>query len=119
MERLTKPNSDYCHDICGHANSCKKVREDTKRCRDFFLYERLKEYENIIEGRESDMSKVNCRNSEGYLDPTAYEAVQKMDKDEARFHKLLHSIFCLCDLANFEIEGRITLVDKKTGKVWR
>ena len=36
------------------------------------------------------------RNAEGYPDPTAY-----------------------CELADFEIEGRIILVDKRNGRVWR
>lgn len=59
------------------------------------------------------------RNAEGYFDPTAYEAMKNMEKEDERFHKLLHTIFYLCELAGFDIEGRIVLVDKKTGRVWR
>lgn len=59
------------------------------------------------------------RNSEGYSDPTAYEAMKNMDRDDVRFHKLLDTIFYLCDLAGFEVDGRIVFVDKKTGRVWR
>lgn len=59
------------------------------------------------------------RNSEGYSDPTAYEAMKNIDRDDARFHKLLDTIFYLCDLAGFEVDGRIVFVDKKTGRVWR
>ena len=33
--------------------------------------------------------------------------------------KLLYAIFDICELADFEIEGRIVLVDKRSGKVWR
>lgn len=51
------------------------------------------------------------RNAEGYSDPTAYE--------DERFHRLLHTLFYLCELADFEIEGRIILVDKRNGRVWR
>jgi hypothetical protein len=58
-------------------------------------------------------------NAEGYPDPTAYQAIKQMDKDEKRFHKLLNSIFIICDLAGFEIEGRIILRDKRTGYIWR
>lgn len=47
MERLTKPDSDYCHDICGSVNGCPRLVEGGKRCRDYDLYERLKFYENI------------------------------------------------------------------------
>jgi hypothetical protein len=61
-------------------------------------------------------------NAEGYFDPTAYEAIKRVDKvckEEERFHKLLTSIFTICDLAGFQIEGRIVLKDKKTGYIWR
>jgi len=59
------------------------------------------------------------KNSEGYSDPTAYEALRNIDKEEERFHKLLRTLFYICELAGFEIEGRIVLVDKKSGRVWR
>ena len=58
-------------------------------------------------------------NSERYSDPTAYEALRNIDKEDERFHKLLHTIFYLCELAGFEIEGRVVLIDKKTDRVWR
>lgn len=70
----------------------------------------------------SDPKKDPRRNASGYLDLTAYEAIKKVDREadaEERFHKLLNTIFYICDLAGFRIEGRITLRDKKTGKVWR
>jgi hypothetical protein len=59
------------------------------------------------------------KNAEEYSDPTAYEAIKNIDKEDERFHKLLHTIFYICDVAGFEIEGRIVLVDKKTGRIWR
>lgn len=60
------------------------------------------------------------KNAEGYSDPTAYEAIKNIEKeDDLRFHKLLRTIFYICNAAGFEIEGRIVLVDKKTGKIWR
>lgn len=62
---------------------------------------------------------MNKRNSEGYSDPTAYHALKHIEDEEERFHKLLYAIFDICELANFEIEGRLVLVDKKTGRVWR
>ena len=58
-------------------------------------------------------------NAEGDSDPTAFEAMKNIDKEDERFHKLLHTLFYLCELAEFEIEGRIVLVDKKTGRIWR
>lgn len=59
------------------------------------------------------------KNSEGYSDLTAFEVFRNIDKEEERFHKLLHTIFYLCELAGFEIEGRVVLVDKKSGRIWR
>lgn len=59
------------------------------------------------------------KNSEGYSDPTAFEALRNINKEDERFHKLLYTIFYLCELAGFDIEGRIVLIDKKTGRVWR
>lgn len=48
------------------------------------------------------------RNAEGYSDPTAYEALKNIEREEdERFHRLLHTLFYLCELADFEIEGRI------------
>ena len=59
------------------------------------------------------------KNAEGYSDPTAYKAIKNIDKEYERFHKLLHTIFYICKVAGFKIEGRIVLVDKKTGRIWR
>lgn len=59
------------------------------------------------------------KNSEGYSDPTAFEALRNINKEDERFHKLLYTIFYLCELAGFGIEGRVVLIDKKTGRVWR
>ena len=59
------------------------------------------------------------KNSEGYSDPTAFEALRNIDKEDERFHRLLHTLFYICERADFEIEGRIVLIDKQTGRVWR
>lgn len=59
------------------------------------------------------------RNSSGYVDPTAYEAVKNIDAETERFQKLLTAMFAICDAAGFHIEGRIVVRDVRTGKVWR
>lgn len=59
------------------------------------------------------------KNPEGYSDPTAFEALRNIDKEDERFHRLLHTLFYICELADFQIEGRIVLIDKQTGRVWR
>lgn len=68
------------------------------------------------------MAKNFKENASGYYDDTAYKAmsqVRKEQKEEQRFHKVLGLIFDVCNLSGFHIEGRITLVDEKTGRVWR
>lgn len=72
---------------------------------------------------------LGYKNPEGYPDPTAYHAINNVEKafieskslseDEDRFHKLLNTIFTICELAGFHIEGRIAIKDCKTGKIWR
>ncbi len=68
------------------------------------------------------MNNINNprKNLEGYYDLTAFEAIQNLEREEEeRFHKLLHTLFYLCDLAGFEVQERIVLLDKKTKKVWK
>lgn len=69
-----------------------------------------------------DPKKDPRRNASGYMDLTAYKAIEKVDREadaEKRYKRLLSTIFYICDLAGFHIEGRLTIKDKKTGKVWR
>ena len=65
-----------------------------------------------------DRNNPRC-NAEGYSDPTAFEALRNLEREDERFHRLLHTLFYLCELADFEREGRIVLIDKKTGRIWR
>ena len=59
------------------------------------------------------------KNSLGYMDLTPFEAFNNMEKDdEIRFKKLLGTIFYICELAEFKIEERIVLTDKKSGNPW-
>lgn len=59
------------------------------------------------------------RNASGISDPTAYNAIRRADAERERFTKLLDTIFAICELSGFHIEGRIVVRDLKTGKVWR
>lgn len=65
------------------------------------------------------MSRKDRKNSEGYSDPTAYEALRNLNREEDRYRKLCRTILNICELAGFSIQGKIVLVDKKTGRVWR
>ena len=66
---------------------------------------------------------VGIRNASGYTDMTAFKAIKHADRaslDESdRFHKLLDTILYIIKLAGFEVEGRIVLKDKRTGRIWR
>ena len=57
-------------------------------------------------------AKDDRKNAEGYNDPTAYNAIKNVEQE-------LNTLFSLCELADFHIEGRVVLKDKRTGKVWR
>lgn len=59
------------------------------------------------------------RNGSGYIDPTAGAAITNADEEYERFRNLLTLIFKLCELSGFHLEGRITVKDDKTGRVWR
>ena len=59
------------------------------------------------------------RNASGCPDPTAYQALKELGKEDERFRKLLYAIFDICELAGFEVEGRIVLIDKRSGRIWR
>lgn len=64
-------------------------------------------------------------NKSGVVDPTAYLAIKKVDKEKTydeeskRFYKLLYTIFDICELSGFTLEGRISLRDRRTGKLWK
>lgn len=69
------------------------------------------------------IDKDLSRNGSGYYDPTAYKAMKRVEADERkygrdyeRFYNLLNTIFYICELAGFHVEGRIVLTDKKNRK---
>lgn len=72
-------------------------------------------------GKDSDI----FFNASHCADPTAYEAIKKVDaeldvsEESWRFHELLDAIHNICALGDFELQGRITVKDKRTGKIWR
>lgn len=61
-------------------------------------------------------------NASGCLDLTAFNAMKNIeneDRETERLNRLLATIFYICDLAGYHVEGRIVFKDKKTGKIWR
>lgn len=59
------------------------------------------------------------RNGSGYYDPTAYKALKRISKEEIRVSKVVRTLQEIAHLAGYEIEGRIVLKDKESGRVWR
>lgn len=63
------------------------------------------------------------KNSEGYHDPTAGEAVGMVAKEEKKRNEAVTSLITMLkqiiSLAGFELVGRIILKDKETGKEYR
>lgn len=60
------------------------------------------------------------QNAEGYTDNTAYQGTKDIIRAESaaeRKNRLIIQIFRLvCELAGFEIVGRVTLKEKKSGR---
>ena len=48
-----------------------------------------------------------------------YIVAIETDDSAQRFFQLLDAITSICELADFHVEGRIVLKDKRTGKIWR
>lgn len=59
------------------------------------------------------------KNGDGYYDPTAYKAIKAAEEETVKFQKLLDTIFNICELSGFHIEGRIKIKSKSTGRIWR
>ena len=63
------------------------------------------------------------KNSEGYADPTAYEGLKPIIREEAeqqrRVTALVHVLKYIITVAGFDLMNRIELKDKKTGREYR
>lgn len=59
------------------------------------------------------------KNAEGYPDYVAGEAIKAADKAPHHIRYLVRTFQDLAHLLECEIEGRIAIKDKETGKVWR
>jgi len=64
--------------------------------------------------------RYNKRNSSGCMDQTAYQAIQNIEGDSnARFKQLLNDMYGICNDYNFQIKGRVVLIDNVTGKIYK
>lgn len=58
-------------------------------------------------------------NPSGAADPTRTRAEESLERDERRVSDLIHVLRHVAGAAGFEIYGRVTLLDKKTGRVFK
>ncbi|MCM1119355.1 MAG: hypothetical protein NC543_08350 [bacterium] len=62
-------------------------------------------------------------NSEGYADPTAYEGMKGIIREESeaekRVHDLVKVLKYIINAAGFELSERVQLKDKKTGREYK
>lgn len=71
-------------------------------------------------GKEGLRNVSNNRyNSEGYSDPTAYAALNKIDKEAYRLKQIRQVLGEVCALSGYQLKGQITLIDKRTGHTVR
>lgn len=69
------------------------------------------------------MNKNPKYNGEGYHDPTAYEALKPIIKEDAavqsKVNKLMTALKLVVDLAGFDLIGRIQVRHRKSGKEFK
>lgn len=58
-------------------------------------------------------------NNSGCPDPTAYEAMKKVNLVDDNAHKVITTIKNILDLSGFELIGRIQIRHKKSGKIYK
>lgn len=61
---------------------------------------------------------MDYKNSEGYRDPTAGEAISSADRPPKQIVEVIRLIRSVASLAGFEVVGRIRLRDRETGREW-
>ena len=102
--------------------------EDEKVNDNKFIYldtDAIKTSGPYITGKDEppcDISKINAvvpETDDTKTEQDVAKAIDKEARDRKRFFSLLHTIFYICRLAGFKIEGRITMRDLRTGKVWK
>lgn len=69
------------------------------------------------------MERNPRRNAEGYHDPTAYNGTREIIREETEAERknssIIYTFRQIAELAGFEIVGRITLKEKKTGRIFK
>ena len=69
------------------------------------------------------MNRNPKKNKEGYDDPTAYHGTKLLvDRDnqiEKAHRQLINSVLTLAGLAGFQVESRIVLRHRETGRIFK
>lgn len=73
----------------------------------------------LITGGSKMKNEDLKRNGSGYTDPMAFEAIKNVTEEEKKLAKTIKTIKSIAELAGYEVEERIVLKDKETGKIWR
>ncbi|AZK44787.1 hypothetical protein [Paenibacillus lentus] len=62
-------------------------------------------------------------NASGYPDPTAYQAMKPVVREESeldrKVHRLIKTLKSIIEWAGFELIGRIQIKDKRTGREFK
>ena len=61
----------------------------------------------------------SLKNGSGYIDPTAYSAIKQVTEEEKKVSKVIKTLQAVARLTGYEIENRIVLRDKVSGRIWR
>ena len=59
------------------------------------------------------------KNGSGYYDPTAYEAICRVDAEQQKVKNIIKFLHKFAHKQGYSIEGRIVLKNKKTGRTWK
>ena len=63
------------------------------------------------------------KNSEGYSDPTAHDAISQVEREEQERQRRVSVVIGImksaADLAGFDLGNRVILRDRKTGREYR
>lgn len=59
------------------------------------------------------------KNASGCNDPTAYQAIHNIDEEEEAFKKLFRTLRYICNVAGFEFDGRVSIRNKESGRVYK
>lgn len=62
---------------------------------------------------------MSKKNSEGYMDITANEALDAVEREEREVRKLIQTIQNICSLSGYKMNSRIEIENKASGHIYR